>query len=242
MISRHLHRKKLYAYLEDEVDSAARRSIEGHLERCASCRGRLAEAQALLSRLQDLTGPATPSRDLWPEIEDQVGGAEPSVRSLEASHTHVKRHAPTGQRQIRDRVRGRWSIAAAATLLIIAGGILATVRSGSNPEEQRSAPLVGRTVPGEPGGTGTVTAADVDGVYQPIIARLRHLVDERSEQLGWDLAASAQDDLASIGAALADIREALRLDPDSRELLEKLDEGYQQHIWLLERLASVARL
>ena len=70
----HLVEEELFALLDGELESGARRAAEGHLAGCPACAGRLAEARSLFARIESLPE-LTPGRDL----------SRPVLRSLRRS-------------------------------------------------------------------------------------------------------------------------------------------------------------
>ena len=57
----HVDEGTLHAYLDGELSSADRKTVETHLAECASCRATLAEARALLERASALLGSVRPA-------------------------------------------------------------------------------------------------------------------------------------------------------------------------------------
>jgi hypothetical protein len=224
MITRHVRRRDLYAILEGELDGSRNRPVEAHLDGCDECRVRLAEVGALMARLGALDDPAGPSRDLWPEIAGRVGSG--ALRVLPPSAPAAERRARSVDttRRWGSGHRGRWRALAAATLVVAGGvGIFTTSRRASTADQGAS-------------------TRELDVTYGPVLARLNRLLAERSRGLEWDLAASAERDLETLRSALEDVRETLRIDGPSPDLLVELEEGYRREVRYLERLISVAGL
>jgi hypothetical protein len=65
----HVDEGTLHAYLDSELPSAERATLERHLETCATCRGLLAEERALLERASALLGSARPVERPAPPFE-----------------------------------------------------------------------------------------------------------------------------------------------------------------------------
>ncbi|MBI4776129.1 MAG: zf-HC2 domain-containing protein [Deltaproteobacteria bacterium] len=61
MLSCFGYRKRLGAYLDDELKSRRRRAVSAHLAKCPACRAALAEMRGLESALLSLDAPAPPS-------------------------------------------------------------------------------------------------------------------------------------------------------------------------------------
>lgn len=225
--------ERLYAYRDAELDDPERRRIEAHIRRCTTCRGRLAEARALTRRLEALERPGRPGRDLWPGIEGRVGAPGPRLVTDEGP----ARESPAGREKAGGRSSGagrRWLAAAAAILFLAGGGLLATRGGGLPGSRGGDDALATRGV-----STGLATAAAVERAYRPRLARLQRRVEERSEEIGFDLAASAERDLKAIRSATEEVRSALEASAGSPELLAELEERYRRELWLLRRLAAV---
>jgi hypothetical protein len=65
----HVDEGTLHAYLDGELPSAERKTVEIHLAECASCRATLAEERALFDRASALLGTARPAERPAPPFE-----------------------------------------------------------------------------------------------------------------------------------------------------------------------------
>src|SRR5258705_1530665 len=65
----HVDEGTLHAYLDGELPSAERKTLETHLAECASCRTQLAEERALLERASALLGATRPVERPVPPFE-----------------------------------------------------------------------------------------------------------------------------------------------------------------------------
>src|SRR5437899_2472909 len=65
----HVDEGTLHAYLDGELPSAERKTLEAHLPECASCRTMLVEERALLDRASALLGAARPAERPAPPFE-----------------------------------------------------------------------------------------------------------------------------------------------------------------------------
>ena len=65
----HVDEGTLHAYLDGELPSAERKTLEAHLAECASCRAMMAEERALLERASALLGSARPPERATPPFE-----------------------------------------------------------------------------------------------------------------------------------------------------------------------------
>ncbi len=81
----HVDEGTLHAYLDGELPSAERKTVDAHLAECVSCRAMLAEERALLERASALLGAARPADRAVPPFE-QLG----IPRSRKRSPWHVR--------------------------------------------------------------------------------------------------------------------------------------------------------
>ena len=68
----HVDEGALHAYLDGELASTERKTVDAHLAECASCRATLAEERALVERASALLGAARPADRPAPPFE-QLG-------------------------------------------------------------------------------------------------------------------------------------------------------------------------
>jgi len=81
----HVDEGTLHAYLDGELPSAERKTVDAHLAECTSCRAMLVEERALLERASALLGAARPVDRAAPPFE-QLGVS----RSRKRSPWHVR--------------------------------------------------------------------------------------------------------------------------------------------------------
>ena len=72
----HVDEGTLHAYLDGELPSADRKSVEVHLAQCDTCRAALTEARALIERASALLGAARPAERPAPPLEHLRRGAK----------------------------------------------------------------------------------------------------------------------------------------------------------------------
>src|SRR5881296_386352 len=65
----HVDEGTLHAYLDGELPSADRKTVEAHLAQCDTCRAALTEARALVERATALLGSARPAERPAPPLE-----------------------------------------------------------------------------------------------------------------------------------------------------------------------------
>ena len=122
---------RLSEYLDDEdLDARERREIDEHLRACAACRlvlDDLREVRAHARALPDVP----PVADLWPGIEEQIGG-QIGARSFSSASTfrdaRLKPRAPGAARKISFTIPQ--AIAASLALMVVSGGMVWLLRAG----------------------------------------------------------------------------------------------------------------
>src|SRR4029078_4291353 len=70
---------RLSEYLDDELSTAERASVDTHLAECDACRATLAELRRVVARGAKLSAPA-PENDLWAAIESRISGSVTTAR------------------------------------------------------------------------------------------------------------------------------------------------------------------
>lgn len=119
---------ELVPYLLGELDPLARAAVDGHLDRCASCRAELARLDAGLVAAVEALPSTAPSADVWDAIAGRVA-AEP-VRAA-APRRPPERPAPTrGEavpsgpaRRTAPRRRPTWTAGGMVASLALAGAL-----------------------------------------------------------------------------------------------------------------------
>jgi len=206
--------------VDGELSARERTELLAHLGSCRACSEELDQLRTLLATARELPRERKPERDLWPGIE----------RRLE------ERAAP------RVGFGARWSLlaAAAAVLLALSSFWLDGIRLDG----------VGQAVPTTPVAAGPkhdVTSAsfsvgDVlrsEREYARATAVLMAAVEERSDELSPETREVVAKNLATIDAALADIRQAIEADPGSEELAGLFRATHRRKV---EVLQTVVRL
>ena len=83
------------------------------------------------------------------------------------------------------------------------------------------------------------TRTATDKKYDSEIARLRVIVGQRRSQLDSTLVAVLERNLEVIDGAIAQCRDALRKDPNSRFLIESLNDALDTKVRLLRMAATL---
>lgn len=221
----------LSAYLDDELDAAARTAVEAHLTACASCRAVVDD----LARLRTdaaawATDTATPSPGLWAGVAARL---EPPV-------------ATTGGRVLAWHQR-RWSLgivelAVAASLVaaVTAGLLWRGAPGGAPAPEAGPAPVLAQVEPvGAPDGAVT-TVSFADAQFDAAVADLERVLREQRDQLNPRTVLVLERNLQVIDDAIREARTALETDPANALLNAHLASARQRKLNLLRRAALIS--
>jgi hypothetical protein len=217
---------RLSDYLEHDLDEGARARMELHARHCAGCGSLLADMRALAVSAAKLA-PLTPSRDLWAGIAERI---ETPVVALNPSGETV------AQRAARPRWRGAWMALAAAGLVAVTATVTYEFTSRSASRTQGS--IASRPMPDSPS-PFVSNRATIEQTYDSEITRLRDIVKQRSSQLEPATVDVLEKNLKVIDDAIAQCKDALRSDPNSRFLIESLNDALESKVLLLRKAASL---
>jgi hypothetical protein len=213
-------------YLEHDMDEGARASMELHARVCGGCGSLLTDMRALAASAAKLA-PLTPSRDLWPGIAERI---ETPVVALNPSGETF------AQRAARPRWRGAWMALAAAGLVAVTATVTYEVTSRS--ASRAPASVASRPASDSPA-TFVSNRATIEQTYDSEITRLRAIVQQRSSQLDPATVEVLEKNLRVIDDAIAQCKDALRSDPNSRFLIESLNDALESKVLLLRKAASL---
>ena len=130
------------------------------------------------------------------------------------------------------RLGGGWTYLAAAAALVLGLVGVFVLRSGPTPA---SAPtLVPVAVPAE---SPALAAAEED--YARASAALLAALQDRRSSLSTETMASVEKNLEIIDQALAEVRDALRRDPDNPELTRMLAATHRRKVDVLQRVVKL---
>lgn len=199
----HLDDETLSAWIEGDLSDEVRVRIDAHLRDCARCRDAVATLRAMIARFREAPLPWAGKEAAWKEVAERL---------------HHDDSVATGSRAavgfgVRRPIRTRWLAAAGAlAAAAVAGILLWTARSSPPPEARESAAVV------------ALVGAD------DLAARDLNEADRRGD---WTSAGvrqaitAANDDIAQ---GVAELREALRQDPDDPVLTDLLRRAVQHRI------------
>ncbi len=211
---------RLSEYIDGELDSTERASLEAHLATCGQCFATLAELRQVVAQAKSLEN-REPAKDLWAGIRAGMtparGAGRPAVR-------------PSGR-------RFTFSVpqllaASIALVLLSGGGAWLTLQSRQSTEptpigESPQRPRVGQVVTW----TGHTDAA---------IADLQTALTQNERRLDTATVRIVRVNLAIIDRAIADARIALQKDPGNAYLNLHLANTMRRKVELLRRVNDMA--
>ncbi len=210
---------RLSEYIDGELDSTERASLEAHLATCGQCFATLGELRQVVLRAKSLDD-APPATDLWIEI----------AREIRREHAPARR-----DRLVRRRFSltvGQLMAASIALVLLSGGGAWLALQSRQSTEptpvgESTQRPRVGQLVTW----TGHTDAA---------IADLQTALTQNERRLDTATVRIVRMNLAIIDRAIADARIALQKDPGNAYLNLHLANTMRRKVELLRRVNDMA--
>lgn len=216
-MSEHLN-AELSAYLDDELDAAARGRVEAHLAACAECRATLEDLQQVVRRARTLDD-RPPIRDLWTGIASRIGSADTSdVVPLASRRRRFAFSVP--------------QLAAAAVLL-------AAMSTGATVLLTRHGPTAVASDTTLTVRTAALPAQGMVASYDAAIRDFQLALDARRSQLDTGTVRVIEQSLAVIDMAIAQARSALARDPNNPYLNSHLQRAFDRKLDLLRQVASL---
>ena len=253
--------------LERTVDEATRARIEAHALACGECGPLLADLRKLRIDAANLPE-LTPSRDLWSgiaaRIETPVVAINPTASAQPARSR--RRLAPVwlglaaaGLVGVTATITHEMTKRSVASIMVVQRAARVTDTAAASPaptstiaaRQDSTQPSAGRTAPplsnapttrlasnGSNGSNGS-NKLSPQQTYDQEITRLRAILNQRRPQLDSATVAVIEHNLKVIDDAIAQCREALRKDPNSRFLIESLNDAFDTKVQLLRAAASL---
>jgi anti-sigma factor RsiW len=210
-------RFRLDDYLDGALPPDEMHALELHLAGCADCREEERALREIVEAAAALPEGMEPPRDLWPGISERIARRTSEVES-----------------------RKYWLPVAAALLVGLgtAGFFWMTQRPAPGPQEAlRPAPIA-----------TAIPVADrpawqtADEEYVRATAALLAAVDDPARPLSPAAKETVRRNLATIDAALAQIRTALGADPGNAGLARMLGATHQKKVDTLQRVLRLSRI
>ena len=207
---------RLSEYIDGELDSTERASLEAHLATCGHCYATLGELRQVVARAKALAD-SEPETNLWPEIKAQISRDSTSRRpSRRVSFTVPQLLA-----------------ASIALVLLSGGGVWLAVqqRQTITPTPVTVRPDPRPRVDQAGNWTRSTDAA---------IAELQAALDQNEKRLDTATVRIVRKNLAVIDRAIAEARMALRSDPGNAYLNLHLANTMRRKVELLRRVNDMA--
>lgn len=245
--------------LERTVDETTRARVEAHALACDDCGPLLADLRKLRIDAANLPE-LVPSRDLWSGIAARIETPVVAINPAASQPVHSRRRlAPvwlglaaaglvgitaTITREVTKRSVGRTMVAQ------VPSATIADTQKAIQPTVSPSATIIAArqdsTQPSPAASSRPTTRlASNDSrlspqqTYDQEISRLRAIVNQRRPQLDSATVAVIEHNLKVIDDAIAQCREALRKDPNSRFLIESLNDAFDTKVKILRAAASL---
>jgi hypothetical protein len=219
----------LSAYLDDELEPAARAAVETHLRECDACRAIVHDLRRLRDQAAAWPAEAAPSRDLWTGIAARL---EPRPAATTA------RLLPWHQR--------RWSVgiaelaAAAALVAAVTAGLVWRGAPGVAPAPDAPTPVLAQIEPvGAPEGAIT-SVSFADAQFDAAVADLERVLRDQRDQLNPRTVQVLERNLQIIDEAIREARAALENDPANALLNAHLAGARQRKLNLLRQAALIS--
>ncbi len=215
---------QLSAYLDEELDGAARARMESHLPGCSECTVLLADLRAIVAAAPAYSGRA-PSQDLWSRIERRLGG--PDVISIETVR-------PSARAPVR-RFGWRELIAASIVMTGVGGGaVYLALQTGRS--DPGSRPLAHSASPASPAAVNpedSRAAAYAEQTYDSAVRDLEQVLQAGRSRLDTATVRSVEESLRKIDSAIAEAKAAIQRDPANEYLNRQIAANMRRKLNLL---------
>lgn len=213
---------RLDGWVDGTLTEGERRGVESHLAGCPGCREQERRLRHLLAYASALPRSVSPPRDLWPEISKKIG------RERAWSWPRLVSWQPV--------------LAVAAAVVVALGAVVLRPKAPSpanivvvpSPATGPGYRLHPAAVEMDPG----LVAMEKD--YQAAANAILAALQERKDELEPETLASVERNLAVIDTALAEVHEALAMDPASPELGRMLVSTHRKRVDVLRRMVRLS--
>jgi len=256
---------RLADFLERDVDERSRAAVEAHAIACGDCGPLLADLRKLRIDAANLPE-LTPSHDLWSGIAARIETPVIELPTTDdGRRTTDGRRARIGRRTwTMLAAAGLVAITAGTTYMMTKQSMTRDIRQtagvtvtppdtttvaavpSSTPDTTRPEPRLPSVAnASQASSVGTLTSVSqpssvVSRPSSPLdleIARLKVIVNRRRAQLDPATVSIVDRNLSVIDSAIAQVRQALRRDPESRFLMESLTNALENKVEVLRTAA-----
>lgn len=212
----------LDGFVDGDLDAGERKAVEQHLAGCDACRREEAALRSLLAQAAALPREIAPRADLWPAI---AGGIAPRVVAFP-----------------RRFLRTALPLAAAAAALVALSSAVTWRVAHSRDAGAREARVASA------GFAVLVAASDPPDLFESereyarATRDLLTAIEARRGALSPETIASVELNVKVIDDALANLRVALKADPENDELRDLLTGTHKRKLETLRRIARLSKL
>jgi anti-sigma factor RsiW len=205
---------RLSEYLDGELTTAERASVDAHLAECADCRTTLGELRRVVARAAGVQDSA-PDRDLWPGVAARIGTGRARVSVFRRAFTsRLSFTVPQ-------------LAAASLALMVLSGGLVWMARSGDPRADFQ--PLSAETTSDAGTGLGRLTPEQ----YDQTVAGLEKTFESKRAALDPDTLRLLDRNIAETNRAIEAGQQALAADPANADAKTKLAKARQRKLSLL---------
>ena len=209
-------------YVDGALEGGLLHELELHLAGCAACREEERELRALLAEAAALPSDVDPPRDLWPEIAARLE-KESRFKLLRGAFRPLSLAAAV---LLASGAYFVWHIAARPARPALAG-------PGVAPVEQRPVSF--------PSGALPPDLVEAERKYAQATGALMVALEQRRGDLAPDNLASVEENLRRIDVALAEVRAALRQDPDNAQLTRLFTSTHRKKVQTLQQVVKLSQ-
>ncbi|MGH7548503.1 MAG: anti-sigma factor family protein [Gemmatimonadales bacterium] len=218
---------RLSEYLDGELGTPERTTLEAHLAGCAACAATLDELRRVMTRARALDD-RPPAEDLWPAIAEQIGVSSGAHRVVSLEQRRAGRRFTFTLPQL---------VAASVALALLSGGagwLLVRERTA-----RRTTTVATETPTPTPLMMNAGTYA-VNPRYAAAVADLERALEQRRGRLDTVTVRVIEKNLGIIDRAIRNAQSALAADPGNSYLNLHLAEQMRRKVELLRRATTLA--
>ena len=215
----HLTDEQLDDFVDQGLSSAELAYWSAHIDSCEVCRSEIEGLQRLLARARALPLAVSPPRDLLAGVNAAIDRQQ--VRILRGARSQALWSL-------------RWSLAAAAIVLVIATALVTRALSRPGIELERPMAAAPAAV--------SLASSELRGIeqsYVGAIEELQALLDDDQTALSPATRALLEENLGIIDRAIRESRSAALQDPANQMINQMLRSAYEKKLDLLRRATTV---